>query len=54
MKRLTDEECWEFRKLPMTFNDMIRNVYEWGYNKAMDDALKEAEEAMREKEEKDG
>lgn len=31
MKILTDEECNEFRRLPKSFNDMVRAIYESGY-----------------------
>jgi len=27
---LTDEQCNEFRRLPMSFNDMVRAIYEAG------------------------
>lgn len=27
---LTEEQCAEFRRLPGTFNDMIRDIYEAG------------------------
>lgn len=28
---LTDEQCDEFRMLPMPFNDMVRAIYRSGY-----------------------
>lgn len=31
MKRLTDDECDEFRRLPVNFNDMVRAAYNAGY-----------------------
>ena len=27
---LTDEQCAEFRRLPVSFNDMVRAIYEAG------------------------
>ncbi len=30
MKPLTDEQCNEFRRLPGSFNDMVRIIYEAG------------------------
>ena len=27
---LTDEQCDEFRRLPLSFNDMVRAIYEAG------------------------
>ena len=30
MNTLTDEQCEEFRRLPESFNDMVRAIYEAG------------------------
>ena len=30
MDRLTDDQCNEFRRLPGSFNDMVRKIYEAG------------------------
>ena len=30
MNTLTDEQCEEFRRLPGSFNDMVRAIYEAG------------------------
>lgn len=32
MKRLTDEQCSEFMRMPLCYHDMIRAVYEAGAN----------------------
>jgi len=37
---LTDEQCNEFRRLPVSFNDMVREIYMSGYKLAIDDMLK--------------
>ena len=29
---LTDDQCDEFRRLPCSFNDMVRAIYESGYD----------------------
>jgi hypothetical protein len=36
---LTDDQCDEFRRLPLKFNDMIRAIYFAGYSLAIDDML---------------
>lgn len=35
---LTDEQCNEFRGLPVSFNDMVRAIHADGYAKALKDA----------------
>jgi len=30
---LTDEQCDEFRRLPVSFNDMVRAIYNAGRNR---------------------
>ncbi len=32
--KLTDEQCDEFRRLPLSFNDMVRAIYEAGMENA--------------------
>jgi hypothetical protein len=34
---LTDDQCDEFRRLPLSFNDMVRAIYVAGYQLAVDD-----------------
>ena len=36
---LTDEQCNEFRRMPGSFNDMVRAIYEAGYNKCLNDLV---------------
>ena len=31
---LSDEECDEFRRMPLSFNDMVRAIYSSGYSRA--------------------
>ena len=33
MPLLSDEQCNEFRRLPCSFNDMVREIYKAGMNK---------------------
>ena len=33
--KLTDEQCDEFRRLPCSFNDMVRAIYSDGYKAGM-------------------
>lgn len=35
---LTDEQCNEFRSLPVSFNDMVRAIHADGYAQALKDA----------------
>lgn len=35
---LTDEQCNEFRRLPVSFNDMVRAIHADGYAQALKDA----------------
>lgn len=34
---LTDDQCDEFRRLPLSFNDMVRAIYEAGRKTQMND-----------------
>jgi len=51
---LTDEQCNDFRRLPLSFNDMVRAIFRAGFIAgdasdcgAMGKALKDLEEAVR-------
>lgn len=35
---LTDEQCNEFRRLPKSFNDMVRAIHDSGQKNALEDA----------------
>lgn len=35
---LTDEQCNEFRRLPLSFNDMVRAIHGAGRQQAFEDA----------------
>lgn len=40
---LTDEQCNEFRRLPVSFNDMVRAIHADGYAQALKDAAEVCE-----------
>jgi hypothetical protein len=45
--KLTDEQCNEFRRLPLGFNDMVRAIYNAGADNAYERAAQACEsEAM--------
>lgn len=46
MRRLTDEQCDEFRRLPCSFNDMVREIYRAGYLACLDDAMSICKDVM--------
>ena len=35
---LTDEQCSEFRRLPLSFNDMVRAIHDAGQKHSLEDA----------------